>query len=105
MFKPQPIGPLTREQLAMLESVRARVAESNGHYNVDGHTVGEQFIAPSSRAHNYEWQSEAARLVAQELQNDNGKEPDLDDIDVCAITPLDALNLLFLLQKKRSKVR
>ena len=30
-------------------------------------------------------------------------EPELDDIDVGAITPIDALNLLFLLQKKRNK--
>jgi len=88
-----------------INGTQKKVAEYNGHYNVDGHTVGEQFIAPSSRTHNYEWQSEAARLVAQSLQNDNDQEPDLDDIDVCAITPLDALNLLFLLQKKRSKVR
>src|SRR6266568_22083 len=88
-----------------INGTHKKVAEYNGHYNVDGHTVGEQFIAPSSRTHNYEWQSEAARLVAQSLQNDNDQEPDLDDIDVCAITPLDALNLLFLLQKKRSKVR
>jgi len=89
------------------------VAERNGQYNVNGnaqHTVGTQFIAPNGASknafpHNYEWQSEAARLVAQSLQNGNNKESDLDDIDVCAITPLDALNLLFLLQKKKSKVR
>src|SRR6266700_4042945 len=73
------------------------VAERNGQYNVNGnaqHTVGTQFIAPNGASknafpHNYEWQSEAARLVAQSLQNGNNKESDLDDIDVCAITPLD----------------
>ncbi|HLG62705.1 MAG TPA: DNA mismatch repair protein MutS [Ktedonosporobacter sp.] len=52
----------------------------------------------------YEWQSEEARQVAASLEHANGTEPDLAAIDVCAITPLDALNLLFLLQKKRSKL-
>ncbi|HZO75093.1 MAG TPA: DNA mismatch repair protein MutS [Ktedonobacteraceae bacterium] len=52
----------------------------------------------------YEWQSEEARQVAASLEHANGAEPDLAAIDVCAITPLDALNLLFLLQKKRSKL-
>ncbi|MDQ6660601.1 MAG: DNA mismatch repair protein MutS [Chloroflexota bacterium] len=74
----------------------SKVAESNGHY-----TLENQLIAPTT---NYAWQSEEARLVALSLQQ-NGTEPDLDAIDVCAITPLDALNLLFLLQKKRSKAR
>ncbi len=49
----------------------------------------------------YEWQSEEARLVAHALEHGDGKEPDLNAIDVCAITPLDALNLLYMMQKKR----
>ncbi len=44
-------------------------------------------------------------MVASALEQANGTEPDLDAIDVCAITPLDALNLLFLMQKKKSKIR
>ena len=52
----------------------------------------------------YEWQSEEARQVVAALEQANGAEPDFATIDVCAITPLDALNLLFVLQKKRSKL-
>ena len=69
------------------------VAEGNGHYN-----AGSQFIG-HNRA--YEWQTEEARLTAQKLEHNAGDSADLDAIDVCAITPLDALNLLFVLQKKR----
>ena len=49
----------------------------------------------------YEWQSEEARLAAHALEHGDGQERDLDAIDLCAITPLDALNLLFMMQKKR----
>ena len=63
------------------------VAEANGHY---GH---------------HEWQSEEARRAAQALEQAHDMAPDLDAIDVCAITPLDALNLLFVMQKKRRKLR
>ncbi|HZR43409.1 MAG TPA: DNA mismatch repair protein MutS [Ktedonobacteraceae bacterium] len=69
--------------------------EQNGQYN-----VGTQQFMPRRT---YEWQSEEARMVAVQLEQADGMEPDLDAIDVCAITPLDALNLLFLLQKKRNK--
>jgi DNA mismatch repair protein MutS len=63
---------------------RSLVADANGRYDVEA-----QFRV-------YEWQSEEARLAAQRLE-----QADLDSIDVCAITPLDALNLMFLLQRKR----
>jgi DNA mismatch repair protein MutS len=53
----------------------------------------------------YEWQSEEAKQAALVLELADKDEAGLDSIDVCAITPLDALNLLFLLQKKRSKAR
>ncbi|MGB8343796.1 MAG: hypothetical protein WCD86_02875 [Ktedonobacteraceae bacterium] len=49
----------------------------------------------------YEWQSEEARRIADALEEDNGYQPDLDQIDVSSITPLDALNLLYVLQKTR----
>jgi len=52
----------------------------------------------------YEWQSEEARQVAASLIQTQDA-PDLDSIDLCAITPLDALNLLFLLQRKRNRHR
>ena len=49
----------------------------------------------------YEWQSAEAQMVATALELADGSEPDLDSINLSAITPLDALNLLFLMQKKR----
>jgi DNA mismatch repair protein MutS len=66
------------------------VAEGNGHYALES-----RFIAPSR---NYEWQSEEARSAALALLE---QDVDLESIDLCAITPLDALNLLFLLQRKK----
>ncbi len=74
-----------------------KVAETNGTYVPDA-----QFVTPTP---NYEWQSAEARAIAEAFHQNDDTEPELDSIDVCAITPLDALNLLFLLQKKRSKVR
>jgi DNA mismatch repair protein MutS len=75
------------------------VAEGNGR------SESERSNALIVSNRNYEWQSDEARLVAHALENGNGKEPDLDAIDVCAITPLDALNLLYMMQKKKSKAR
>ncbi|QBD81850.1 DNA mismatch repair protein MutS [Ktedonosporobacter rubrisoli] len=57
------------------------------------------------QAGSYEWQSEEARMVALMLEQTEDAEPGLEDIDVYAITPLDALNLLFVLQKKRNRLR
>ena len=74
-----------------------KAAEGSGQYSTgNGHEV--QFIAPRKE---YEWQSEEARLAAQRIEQADGVPPDLDTVDVCAITPLDALNLIFALQKKR----
>jgi DNA mismatch repair protein MutS len=56
----------------------------------------------AERPERYAWQSEEAQYVAAMLEQGE-MEPELDDIDVGAITPIDALNLLFLLQKKRNK--
>src|SRR6266705_93973 len=74
----------------------------NGHaFTEDGLMAAES----NGRYGQYEWQSEEARRAARVLENTHEMEPDLDMVDVCAITPLDALNLLFLMQKKRSKLR
>lgn len=70
-----------------------KVADGNGQYD-----VATQFVTPMQ---SYEWQSEEARLAAQKLEQADGTQTELDMIDVCAITPLDALNLLFVMQKKR----
>ena len=73
-----------------------RVAEENGHYKI-GNQVLTGWRTP-------EWRSEEARAIAASLEGADGceREQALDTIDVNAITPLDALNLLSLLQKKRS---
>jgi DNA mismatch repair protein MutS len=70
------------------------VAGGNGRYD-----VGAQFI---TRNREYEWQTEEARLAAQRLEHPAGTPSDLETVDVCAITPLDALNLLFVMQRKRN---
>jgi DNA mismatch repair protein MutS len=74
-----------------------RVAEANGQY-----TPGDWPLSPQRT---YEWQSDEARLAALALEQLDGTDAELEAIDVCAITPLDALNLLFLLQKKRTRLR
>ena len=48
----------------------------------------------------HEWQSEEARVAALALERSPDADRELDSVDVCAITPLDALNLLFLRQKR-----
>jgi DNA mismatch repair protein MutS len=98
-----PISIVKRAQtvLEQLEAAKGHplpfVAEAHGIYNE------MQLLEPVS-LRNYEWQSEEARLAASVLGHSNGTTPDVDAIDVCAITPLDALNLLFLLQKKKRGV-
>ena len=70
-----------------------RVADGNGHYDVS--------MNSGQLKREYEWQTEEARLAAQNLEQAVGALSDLDVIDISAITPLDALNLLFIMQKKR----
>jgi DNA mismatch repair protein MutS len=69
------------------------VADGNGHYHADMKSIGFKS--------EYEWQTEEARLAAKNLEQAVGTLSDLDVIDISAITPLDALNLLFIMQKKR----
>jgi len=69
------------------------VADGNGHYRADMESIGLK--------REYEWQTEEARFAAQNLEQAVGTLADLDVIDISAITPLDALNLLFIMQKKR----
>ncbi len=74
-----------------------RIAEENGHYRAGGQVI------TAERA--FEWRSEEARAIAASLEGADGcgREQVLDTIDVNAITPLDALNLLSLLQKKKGR--
>ena len=69
------------------------VAEGNGHSNWNKDSA--------SLKGEYEWQTEEARFAARNLEQAVGTLSDLDVIDISAITPLDALNLLFIMQKKR----
>jgi len=66
------------------------VADGNGHYLASMESIGLK--------REYEWQTEEARFAAQNLEQ---AVSNLDVIDISAITPLDALNLLFIMQKKR----
>ncbi len=87
-------GKHGQEQHSFLEPIEQAIAIELRRHN------GNSMVA--ERSGRYEWQSDEARYVAT-LMEQGEMEPDLDDIDVCAITPLDALNLMFLLQKKRNK--
>src|SRR5205085_13082 len=84
---PDAISTQNGHELILYGDDKLMVADGNGRYG------------------KYEWQSEDARLAAQRLESTDGVEPDLDMVDVCAITPLDALNLLFVIQKRRSRLR
>lgn len=77
--------------LAQSERQTPRVAEANGYYQTKG---------SDKPSYTFAWQSQEARQIAQQLEQ-SGQEAVLDDIDVQAITPLDALNLLFLRQKMK----
>src|SRR5947208_13753890 len=88
------------------------VADGNGQYKAGEngqHNLEAAYNAPYSAQvvatskSRYAWQSEEARFVAHALEQSDGRESDLDSIDLCAITPLDALNLLFVIQKNRNK--
>ena len=69
------------------------IADGNGYYLAD--------LKSNGLKREYEWQTEEARLAAQHLDQAVGTVTDLDVIDISAITPLDALNLLYNIQKKR----
>lgn len=113
---PMSIVRRAEEVLKQLEAIKDGTAKtaviaSNGYNTLsyrhngslvadgnDPYDIGVRFIAP---ARDYEWQSEEARLAAQRLEQAIVTSSELDQIDVCAITPLDALNLLFVTQRKR----
>ncbi|HTI13387.1 MAG TPA: DNA mismatch repair protein MutS [Dictyobacter sp.] len=62
----------------------------------------EQYLA--EQREQFIWQSEEARAIAASVvqSQDETQESLLDTIDLYAITPLDALNILYLLKKKKS---
>lgn len=87
-------SPMTIQQPA-----RTYVAEKPARYQSAN---GTQHTSEQPR---YEWQSDEARQIASSLEQAEGRDEVLDALDVYAITPLDALKLVFLFQKKRNVVR
>ncbi len=73
------------------------VAEADGNY-----VTAQQMEA---RSGTFDWQSEEARFIASSLERSGDPDTLLDNIDISAITPMDAMNLLFLWQKKKSRVK
>ncbi|HEX7733845.1 MAG TPA: hypothetical protein VF458_03255, partial [Ktedonobacteraceae bacterium] len=107
-----PAAVVTRadELLKRLESDREQVQahlapiQSNGYhsYKAEPHRNGR--VADSKG--DYTWQSEEGRAVGQIIA-EQGEDfaALLDEIDVYAITPLDALNLLFAMQRRRREAQ
>ena len=66
-----------------------KAADGSGQYHIENgygaENEGAQFIVSGKE---YAWQSEEARLVAQRIEQADGIPPNLDTVDVCAITPL-----------------
>jgi DNA mismatch repair protein MutS len=89
-------GEILKRLEADHEEVQQMLALQNGYADVQRN---EQF---AEEARGYSWQSAEGHAIGQSLaERSEDITALLDDIDVCAITPLDALNLLFAMQKKR----
>ncbi|MGH2507603.1 MAG: MutS-related protein, partial [Ktedonobacteraceae bacterium] len=96
-----PIGIVTRanELLKHLEANREIGQQALIPDQQHGHTLQ---VAESTSL--YMWQSAEGNVVGQTLaERSHDVTALLDEIDVCAITPLDALNLLFAMQKTRKE--
>ncbi|TMC21660.1 MAG: DNA mismatch repair protein MutS [Chloroflexi bacterium] len=108
---PPAIVQRAQAVLRELESGSHSLVKSNGLADVGHESAIERYIVRSRNGDNvlvaerygqHEWQSEEARQAAISLEQARDNEIDFHAIDICAITPLDALNLLFLMQKKRN---
>jgi DNA mismatch repair protein MutS len=104
---PAPIVHRAGEILKRLEAEREQIQFLLSPQQLNGHTthVAENGLEERYQAaSNYTWQSAEGHAIGQSLV-ENGEDVAalLDEIDVCAITPLDALNLLFAMQKKRKE--
>lgn len=106
---PMSIVKRANEILQRLEESRAMMpqvpvsAQPNEHNLRVAEVQNDGYRAESTQQ--YAWQSAEGHVVGQTLDA-CGHDPTalLDEIDVCAITPLDALNLLFAMQQKRKKM-
>jgi DNA mismatch repair protein MutS len=75
--------------------------------NLPDHGQGERLAAQEQQGQGpgeYKWQSVAGRALGQNLASADLFTV-LDELDVYAITPLDALNLLFAIQGQRKEAR
>jgi len=105
---PAPIVRRADEILKRLEAEREQIQmhlasnQQNGYQPRALETHQNGHVAEAKRG--YAWQSAEGRTVGQVL-GEHGADIAalLDEIDVCAITPLDALNLLFVMQKQRKE--
>ncbi len=86
----------------MRDNTHALIPIFNGTHSDTSYSQEDNEKLVAERQGQYEWQSEEARSVAAAIEEANGDGINLDSINAYAITPLDALNLLFLLQRKRS---
>jgi DNA mismatch repair protein MutS len=106
-------APIVRRADEILKRLEAEREEMQMHLTSDwqnGHSSREVEIYQhghiSESRSTYSWQSAEGRAVGQVLV-ERGEDLAvlLDEIDVCAITPLDALNLLFAMQKQRKEAK
>ncbi|HEY0756372.1 MAG TPA: DNA mismatch repair protein MutS [Ktedonobacteraceae bacterium] len=87
------------------EQLQALLAPERGNGYHTGNAVYRREHSAESRS-NYAWQSAEGCAVGQILaEQDDACADLLDEIDVYAITPMDALNLLFVMQKQRKEAR
>ncbi|HLI68574.1 MAG TPA: DNA mismatch repair protein MutS [Ktedonobacteraceae bacterium] len=106
---PTSIVQRANELLKQLETNRGQLQQVLSLEQQNGRTA--QFAGKGQNssitepASHYTWQSLEGRAFGQALE-ENGEDIAalLDEINVYAITPLDALNLLFAMQKKRKGV-
>ncbi len=93
--------------LSSAAELPATGSATNGHRTGHDHGMRQAGVAEESGrlSLTYAWQSEEGRRLAALLEQQGTDEALLDHIDICAITPLDALNLLFLIQRQRQRQR
>ena len=102
---PTPIVRRADEILKRLEAEREHIQthlalEPQNGYQREPIALSLRQVAEKTPV--YAWQSEEGRAVGRGLiEHSEDLAGLLDEMDLCAITPLDALNLLFAMQKQR----
>lgn len=102
---PPRVVQRAEEVLALLETGKERlspvfVRETHAsHEKVASVRVASEESEIADQDGRYQWQSKEAQRVATSLEHGDSLQA-IPALDLCAITPLDALNLLFLFQKR-----